>query len=136
MTIKANDYPAICVSNAIKWFNMSRSEWSTEMEKYDFSATGFTQGGAPYYSSGSDLNDDGVLYSITKDFDMLEIGNTPVNDYKKNIFNNIINELERYHHESKGNLNFFRIKYSDNKVYQFAISQDNDYEAIFLLVIK
>ena len=135
ITIKANDYPGICVSNAIKWFNMSRSEWSSEMKKYDFSATGFTQG-APYYSSGSDVNDNGVLYSIAKDFDMLEIANTPVNDYKKNIFNNIINELERYHYASQDNLNFFRIKYSDNKVYQFKISQNNDYDGLWLRVVK
>jgi hypothetical protein len=77
-----------------------------------------------------------VLYSIAKDFDMLEIANTPVNDYKKNIFNNIINELERYHYASQDNLNFFRIKYSDNKVYQFKISQNNDYDGLWLRVVK
>lgn len=135
MSIKTYEYPGICVSNAIKWFNMSRSEWSTEMKKYDFSKTGFNQG-APYFSSGSDVNDDGVMYVITKEFNMLEIANMPINDYKKNIFENIINELESYHHRKNDNLNFFRFKYIDNKVYEFAISQDNDYEVIWVKVIK
>ncbi len=123
-------YPGICISNAIKWFNMSRQEWSSKMETYDFSDSGYSDG-APFYSSGVDLNDDGILYAITKDFGLLTIENSPLNEFKINIFKKIVVELEPYFIERKGNMALFRFKYSGD-IYQFGLSQSSDWDMLFI----
>ena len=79
-------YPGICVENAVKWYNMSRTNWTTEMQKFDFSDTGFKEGGAPFFSTSSDHSDIGIQLVISKDFGLLEISNMPIGDFKKDIF--------------------------------------------------
>ncbi|AZJ35247.1 hypothetical protein D6T69_06825 [Tenacibaculum singaporense] len=134
VTFSTKSYPQTCVENIIKWYNMSRSQWKQEMNRYDFSDTGFNKG-APYYSSGVGLNDDGILYVITKDFDHMEIMNFPINkwDYKRNIFDNIIEELEPFFTKKIDGWAYFQFQYTDGNSYLFAVSQSKKMDSILLM---
>ena len=127
-----NHYPGICVENAIKWFNMSRADWTTEMKKYDFSHTGFKENGAPFFSTSSDHSEIGIQLVISKDFGLLEISNMPISDHKKDIFQYIIGELEPHFSRKSGNMNIFKFKYTDNNTYEIGISQSGTMDLIFM----
>ena len=128
-------YPGTCVENAIKWFNMSRANWTTEMQKYDFGNTGFSEG-SPFFSSSDTHWDLGVQLVITKGFDMLQIENMPIGDSKKDIFQNIIGELEPFFTRKNGNWNYFRFKYTDNMTYEFAVNQGRTMDLIWIKKIQ
>ena len=125
-------YPGICVENAVKWYNMSRTNWTTEMQKFDFSDTGFKEGGAPFFSTSSDHSDIGIQLVISKDFGLLEISNMPIGDFKKDIFKNIIDELEPYFNRKSGDMNIFKFKYTDNNTYEIGITQTRMVDLIFM----
>src|SRR5690554_4859535 len=84
----SNKYPALCVENLIKWLNSSRSQWATEMNKYDFKDAG-EHNGVDYYSTGSLHYNIGVQLVISKDYGIMDIMNAPFGVDKKNIFKNI-----------------------------------------------
>jgi hypothetical protein len=125
------NYPGICVENTIKWFNMSRANWTTEMQKYDFGSSGFSEG-APFISSSDAHWDLGVQLVITKGFDMIQVENMPIGDFKKDIFQNIIGQLEPFFNRKSGNWNYFRFKYKDNVTYEFAINQSRMMDMIWI----
>lgn len=124
-------YPGICVHNAIKWLNMTRANWTKEMEKYDFNSTGYSEG-TPYFSSGNAHWDLGVGLEIAKGFDKLEINNRSFTHSKKDIFQSIVGELEPFFNRNNGNWNFFVFKYTDDNVYEFAINQGSMVDLIFI----
>ena len=134
ITFKNRTYPEICVYNAIKWMNMSTSDWHKEMKRYDFSNSG-TCDGAPCYYSGTELNGTGVLYSIIKDFGMITIINAPLIN-KTNIFEKIIGEIEPYYSHKDGNVNFFQFEYTDGQIYLFGLAQNEGMDTIFLMKKK
>ena len=124
-------YPGICVENTIKWLNMSRSDWYTEMRKFEFHNDAMSDEG-PYFSSSDEHWDVGVQYVITKDFGKIMIENIPIGDFKKNIFEKIVGELEPYFREKKGELNIFRFQYSDNISYEFVVYQSRMIDKIWV----
>lgn len=128
-------YPGICVDNAIKWFNMSRANWTAEMQTYDFVSTGFSNG-MPFFSSGDAHWDEGVQLVIAKGFDILQIENLPIGNRKKDIFHNIIGEIEPYFTRKNGNWNYFRFKYTDDNAYEFAINQSRTNDLIWIKKIQ
>lgn len=129
-------YPGTCVYNAIKWFNMSSENWTTDMKKWDFGNTGFSEEGLPFFSSSNTHWDIGVQLIITKGSDRLEIINMPISDYKKDVFQNIIKELSPFFSEKNEVWNFFTIKYTDNITYEFAVHQDGKMDLIRIKKIK
>ncbi len=132
ITIKSRIYPEICVENAISWLNMSRSEWQSEMNKYDFSKNGNCEGSPCFYTS-SELNGSGVLYAVTKEFGRLRIENIPL-ETKRSIFQNIIDQLEPYFINKMGNWNYFRFEYSDGKQYEFALNESSNMDLLWVTI--
>ena len=110
---------------------MTRSNWTSEMEQYDFKSKGFADG-RPYFSTGSDLWDLGIGLEIAKGFDKLEINNGSFTHTKKDIFENIIEELEPFFNRNQGDWNFFVFKYTDENFYEFAVSQGDRIDLIFI----
>lgn len=129
------NYPGICVENSINWFNISRADWTEKMRQYDFGSTGFSEG-SPFFSSSDAHWDIGVQLVITKGFEMLQIENTPIGVAKKDIFQNIIGELEPFFTRKNGNWNYFRFKYTDNMTYEFAVNQSRTMDLIWIKKIN
>ena len=102
------------------------------MKNYNFSSIGNCKG-SPCYYTGSELNGSGVLYAITKEFGLLRIENIPL-ETKKSIFENIISELEPYFSHKKGNWNYFRFKYTDDKTYEFALSENSNMDLLWVSI--
>lgn len=134
--IQYNNYPGLCVQNAIKWLNMSRSDWVVEMNKYKFSDNGIGDDGGKYFSTGNNHTNIGVQLVLEKDFNGLGIHNMPINDFKKSVHDEILNQLEPYFAYKEKNTNYFIFKYTDGIRYKFGVSLSNNFDFLFLSKIK
>lgn len=133
---KGNNYPAICVKNLIKMFNMSRSQWKSEMQKYDFTHSGISKQpitkGLPFYMTTGQLLEKGFELKIAKGYDKLIVENAPLRGKKRSLFNNILNELESYFIKSDKGMNFFGFRYTDGYYYTLVVMESENIEIIQL----
>lgn len=132
ITYGYKNYPPPCVENAIKWLNMSRASWTLEMQKYNFKKIDFDEKGAPYYGTSDEHFDIGIGYYITKDFDILKLENNVIGNVKKDIFKDIITQIEPHFLKKVGNWNYFVFKYKDNETYQFGVNQSSTLDFIYI----
>ena len=129
--------PGICVENMINWFKMPRETWKTEMKKFDFSYEAISESGGTFFTTGMDLHYLGIQPVIKKDFGVLEVNNMPLGKVqKKDIFTNIITELEDYFIKKENGWAYFIFVYTDGISYRFAINQGNNMDLIFLTKLQ
>lgn len=130
--IGSYSYPKPCVSNFIKWLDLSTMEWETEMKKYEFSDRGI-ENGCVYYASGASIEN--AVFSITKCPGNV-IGITWNDFSRKGItkLDFLISEIEPYYKKTDANGSSIYTFRNGSFAYEFSVTRDNSFE--FVIVKK
>lgn len=129
-TFNGKSYPTISIESVIHWLNMSRQNWQSQMQAYNFDKQIYSEGSPKFMLY---LNSDfSQVLSITKDFGTLEIQlmNISSNPSPK-ILQDLYNQLEPFFVEKDKGSNVFKFRY-ENVTYQFYVGNLERGDMIFV----